>query len=109
MELGQTEQNAKAINFGHSADDKLGGWMLGLFALLGIVYVAYLIMIITYYVLECKGRKEEVRAKEASHDKIFAAQAADILRQSNTMVMKPLCDKTETEPTSIQVSNNETV
>ena len=66
-------------------------------------------MIITYYVLESKGRKEEARAEEASHDKIFAAQAADILRHSSTMVMKPLCDKTVTELASIQVSNDETV
>ena len=45
-----SESDSEQKNFGGS--DKLNSWMLALFAALAIAYIAYIIMVITYFVLE---------------------------------------------------------
>ena len=67
------EQAERAINFGQSADEKINAWMLRLLALLGMLAVAYLIMIITYYVLEKNEKREEARLEDAKDNQRFAA------------------------------------
>ena len=93
--------------------------MLGLFALLAIVFVAYLIMVVTYYVLEKNDKREQARLEQASQDQRFAAEAKDILQKSNTMTIKPLSwwnnqkqgedDKTVTEMALVQATNNTSI